>query len=313
MTRFDVVRRAILADFTFAQNSSWIAVAVLVPTVLRYLLGPSVNPVPFVTYFPAVMFVAVCLGWRWAAIATLLSAVAVNRLFLTHPWLKQPGFPEIAILGFFCLSCSVMIFIGDTLRRTVREADLLLHERDLLSGELYHRVQNMLSVMGAMIQMGQATEVEEFRADLQGRVQALSKANRLLREGSTQSDTVGQLIQDAVAAFNRDNSISASGPPRTLAANLGYQLIIILHELCTNALKHGALSVPQGRVHISWNGHKAPFRMEWRESNGPQVTPPTRRGLGSKLLSGQRGFSVDVNYESCGVVCFVTLVNDGVS
>lgn len=313
MTRFEVVRRAILADFTFAQNAFGAAMAVLVPTLLRFLLGPSLNPVPFVTYFPAVMFAAVCLGWRWATIATLLSAIVVNRLFLTQPWLKNPGPPDIAILAFFSLSCSVMIFIGDTLRRSVREADQLLKERDLLSGELYHRVQNMLGVMGAMVQMGQATEIEAFRTDLQGRIQALSKANRILREGLAASDKVDELIDDAVAPFNQDNAIRFSGPPRTLAPKTGYQLILILHELCTNALKHGALSQAQGRVHISWNDEDCPFQLEWRENGGPPVSPPTRKGLGSRLLSGQRDFSVNVFYEPCGVVCSVALADGSTS
>lgn len=100
------------------------------------------------------------------------------------------------------------------------------------------------------------------------------------------------------------------GPFRTLPANASYQLVLILHELCTNALKHGALSVPQGRVRISWSPEPYPFRLEWREIGGPPVSPPSRKGLGSRLFAGQHVFAVEIKYEPQGVVGSAILIEN---
>lgn len=307
MARFEVVRRLILAELTGFQKAVGTVVAIAVPTALRMALGQSANPVPFVTYFPAIMFTAIVLGWRWAAIATMASAVIVNCVFLAQPWLKNPAASDMAILIFFALSCSVLICIGDVLRRTVRELERLSRERDAISGELHHRVQNLLSVMSAMVQMTRAVEIDEFRDDLMGRIRALSKANRFLHDGAAAGGDVPGLIAEAVAPFSRDGSMLVEGPSLTLPPKISYQLVLIMHEFCTNAVKHGALSVSQGQVHVSWTGEHEPFRLEWREIGGPPVSPPTRKGLGSRLLSGQSAFAVDLRFEEGGVVGLVTL------
>lgn len=305
MTRFEIVRRVILADLTKFQKAFGTAIAIAAPTALRFALGHSANPVPFVTYFPAVMFASIFLGWRWAAIATMISAAIVNRVFLTQPWLRDAGPPDVAILIFFGLSCAVLIFMGDTLRRAVRDTERIARERDMLSAELYHRVQNVLSVITAMVQMGKATEIAEFREDLTGRIQALSKANRILKGGLASTDKVDELIEQVVAPFSRDGAMFLHGPSRTLPSKASYQLVLILHELCTNAVKHGALSVPQGQVHVSWTGEPDAFRLEWRETGGPPVSPPTRKGIGSRLLAGQTAFAVEVTYEPGGILASI--------
>ena len=126
--------------------------------------------------------------------------------------------------------------------------------------------------------------------------------------GGLASGTVADLIGQAVAPFRHDDAMSVEGPFRTLPPGAGYQLILLLHELCTNALKHGALSVPEGRVHISWTGEPHPFRLEWRETGGPPVVPPAHKGLGSRLFAGQSAFAVEVKYEVGGVVGSALLV-----
>ncbi|HKT84706.1 MAG TPA: sensor histidine kinase [Novosphingobium sp.] len=308
MTRFEAVRGAILSNITGPQKVFWTSVVIAAPTALRLLLGHSANPVPFVTYFPAIMLAAVFLGWRWAAIATVASALIVNRLFLSRPWLENPSQSEITILFFFCASCAVLILIGDTLRRAVRETERLSRERDVLNGELYHRVQNVLSVVTALVGMAKANDVAQFREDLLGRILALSKANRVLKDGTSTGRSVEELIAQAVAPFRRDCSMALAGPPRTLPVDACYQLVLILHELCTNALKHGALRVETGRVHVNWTAEPHPFRLDWREAGGPPVAPPKRKGLGSKLFAGQHMFAVEVRYEPAGVTAAATLI-----
>ena len=88
--------------------------------------------------------------------------------------------------------------------------------------------------------------------------------------------------------------------------------MLALHELATNAVKYGALSVPQGRVDLSWRVLPSPpsdtILMRWAEANGPPVSAPTRRGLGTRLLARQSGLEdVAVHFNPEGLVCEITV------
>lgn len=100
VTRLDFVRRAILADLTPGQKLFATAAVIAVPTGLRAALGDSADPVPFVTYFPAILIAAVFLGWRWAVGATLVAVAIVYWLFLSALWLQQAQSGEPAIFVF---------------------------------------------------------------------------------------------------------------------------------------------------------------------------------------------------------------------
>jgi two-component sensor histidine kinase len=307
----DSLRKVVLSDLALGTNILATVAAVLVPTALRWLFGHNINPVPFVTYFPVVLLAAVLLGWRWAAIATIASAIIVNRLFLAKPWLEGAHPPEIAVFVFFVLSCSFLIFMGDALRRTVRQLDRHAREREVLLHEMYHRVQNTCSVIQAMIRMAGSTDLDQYRRELLDRVQALSEANRILQAEAESDTSVRQLIEQAIAPFSGDDRFLIEGPDRALPPNAGRQLLLILHELCTNALKHGALSLPQGRVAILWTNGQEPLRVEWRESGGPPVEPPSRIGLGTRLMKAQGAFAATTTYEPQGVVCTLELAPPG--
>lgn len=310
MTRFDRVKAVILSDVSLTQNIAATMAAVVVPTAARWALGPSADPVPFVTYFPFVLLVAVFLGWKWAAAATVVSAILVSRVFLTSPWFGGAEPPELAVFAYFVLSCAVLILIGDTLRRTVRQMDRLSRERERLSDEMYHRVQNTFAVVDGLVRMSAASDLAQFRADLLGRIQALAAANRVLREGADGGSPVRELIQRTTAPFGCGEAFTLQGPDHVLPAETAHQLLLLLHELCTNALKHGALSAPEGRVSISWTDGGKAFSLEWREAGGPAVKPPSRKGLGSKLLATQRVFRVEIAYEPGGVIGRLSLLSE---
>jgi two-component sensor histidine kinase len=294
-----------LADLSWMQKISVTALTVGASTGLRIILGASANPVPFVTYFPAILLIAAFLGWRWAAIATVMSAGIVSQVFLARPWLDDPSSSDLAILAFFCLSCSVLVLTGDTLRRAVRHMDELLRERDMFHQEMRHRIQNTITVVTAMVRLSKAVDVSQFREDLLGRLLALSQSNRVLEAGSSEGTAVPTLIRQAVAPFAHNDAITMDGPPIHLPARAGQHLLLIVHELCTNALKHGALSRSDGSVQIVWSD--TPFFLEWQEAGGPLVSPPSHAGLGSRLFASQSVFSVDVRYEREGVRCLVHL------
>jgi hypothetical protein len=135
-----------LAPHSLAGSLGWTAVAVAVPTLLRLAIDGGRSGIPFITYFPAIVLVALFLGWRCGVLAALASAAAARLLFMQgEPRLVET--PEgVAIIGLFVLSCALLISIGETLRRTFAELQAGSSREELLNEELRHRMKDMIAV-----------------------------------------------------------------------------------------------------------------------------------------------------------------------
>jgi two-component sensor histidine kinase len=142
---------------------------------------------------------------------------------------------------------------------------------------------------------------------------ALAQANDLLTgERGAGVSLQGAIEQSVRPHCSREDRLSLSGPSVSLSPKTALSLSLAMHELATNALKHGAWSADQGLVVISWRtylpekGRERLF-IEWRESGGPAVEAPTRRGFGSRLiergLSAEMGGEVHMLFEPGGLVC----------
>lgn len=322
MTRIEAVRRAILLDLSPWQRLAGIALAIALPAALRWLLGPLGSAVPFAPFFPFVLLAAVFMGWRAALAVCIAATVVVEWMFLaTSLSLFDPHRLTLALL--IVVANLALIAVGDTLRCTVRQLDALAREQDIVAREMYHRVQNALGVVQALIGVSHAgDDPERFRQDLLGRVQALANANRLLdsppREaGASRARAVvegrqvtdgrmglDQLIHTAIAQFHKDEAFRIEGPRILLERAPAYHLLLVLHELCTNALKHGALSDPRGSVSICWDADGV---LLWHESDGPPVVPPRRKGLGSRMFAVQQHWTLDRDFAPGGLSCRIAL------
>ena len=156
--------------------------------------------------------------------------------------------------------------------------------------ELSHRTKNVLAVVLAMVrQIGKQTaSFEQFEERFSGCIKALAFCHDLLVESDWQGADLRSLIALQVAPFGGldDKKIVATGPAITLSPQATQLIGLALHELATNAAKHGALTVPAGTVTIEWQRANAngATRLSWREQNGPRVKPPTRRGFGHTVL-----------------------------
>ena len=119
----------------------------------------------------------------------------------------------------------------------------------------------------------------------------------------------GARIRDVLSAELRPygaSRISIGGPDCLLSPKLALTMALLAHELATNAAKYGALSNAFGKLSIAWSLSNEQLNLEWRESNGPIVTPPTHRGFGVRLLSramDQFGGVVETTFEPTGLVC----------
>jgi PAS domain S-box-containing protein len=160
----------------------------------------------------------------------------------------------------------------------------------LLTEELNHRVKNTLATVQAIASQSlrRSRAAGDFVESFAGRVQALARAHDLLTQTQLRGAEVTELVREQVLLGGADDRrIASSGPMAMLDAQSTIHLALVLHELATNARKHGALSVPQGRLSVSWqvrtNGGRN-LLLEWKESGGPKVSAPKRRGFGTTLI-----------------------------
>ena len=187
----------------------------------------------------------------------------------------------------------------------------------VLIGELHHRVKNMLSIASAIASQSLrgATSTKAAEATIASRLAALGISHDLLIRESFTGAGCRTLIENAILAFQTEGlkQFTITGDNIAISSGPAVALSMVIHELCTNALKYGALSVPGGRVSIVWSvddvGHR--FNLEWRESSGPKVVAPSKKSFGSRFieqaLPGQLQGEARLIFEPAGLVCDVNI------
>jgi PAS domain S-box-containing protein len=181
--------------------------------------------------------------------------------------------------------------------------------------ELSHRTKNMLAVVQGLTRMiaRRSDNIEEFEARLRGSIQALAYSHDLLVQHDWQGATLDELIRIQLAPFGGLDTgrVAMHGPEIYLRPQAMQSLGLILHELATNATKHGALSGKVGMVRIDWLRQPGSgVELRWTESGGPSVTPPRRMGFGQVVFE-RIGASLDGEVKSDfrpgGLACSVTM------
>jgi two-component sensor histidine kinase len=193
-------------------------------------------------------------------------------------------------------------------------------QRILLLNELNHRVKNTLATVQSIAEQTlRAGGVElTVRDNLSRRLQALSQAHDLLVTENWAGAELRAIVETALAPHLHEElrHISFDGPPVRVSPQQAVSISLALHELATNALKHGALSRPEGTVSVNWNtaidgeGRRY-MSLLWTEKGGPTVVEPTRKGFGARLIA--RTFGPDsggasrVDYRPEGLTCVIDL------
>lgn len=193
--------------------------------------------------------------------------------------------------------------------------------QSLLVRELHHRVKNNLATVLALANLSgrNAASVQDYQEKLRARIQSLARSHSLLNENAFRAGFLRTLLQDELEPYaqgDRDR-IHIEGPDVDLPPEASLALGMAAHELATNAGKYGALSSERGRVDVLWTvreegqgeHHRTRLRIEWRESGGPPVTPPSRKGFGSRLLESVIGEQlkgrVELRYDPDGLVAII--------
>jgi PAS domain S-box-containing protein len=211
--------------------------------------------------------------------------------------------------------------------RDLTEARLASEHQQLLIHELNHRVKNTLATVQAFTtqSLRTATSLHDAQEAITARLIALAKAHDVLTAEKWESADLSSIVDDALCLHNADRKrCCRQGDAVRVVPRTALALSMMLHELATNATKYGALSNEAGAVSVSWaktdtarliDEARPCLTLCWQEQDGPPVTPPTRRGFGSRMiergLAAELGGGVQILFEPAGVVCTVGIPLEG--
>jgi two-component sensor histidine kinase len=229
-----------------------------------------------------------------------------------YRWARSRAFPRHGENG------DILLWYGST--EDIHERKMAEELQRLLIIELNHRVKNTLATVQAIAfqTLKGDTRLTEARTQFEARLLALSQAHNLLTERSWEGAPLHRVIMDAMEHLAADQDrFTISGDPIWLAPRATLAFSLAFHELATNAIKYGALSVERGFISISWSvGSDNMLRLEWKESGGPPVIKPKRRGFGSRLI--EKGLGPDLHgkaelhFEADGLGCTIEALLDAI-
>lgn len=205
----------------------------------------------------------------------------------------------------------LLLTIVDATERRRKEDD-----KEILVGELHHRVKNLLSVTRALASQTKTTgrTAEEYRDAFLARFDALGQALEV--SGKENTTELPQLIRVLLEPYmGASGAVTiGEGPVVPLSSTQAVALGMIVHELASNALNYGALSVPDGHVSVEWgisedNVSLPKITLLWKESDGPEVVPPMASGFGTRLIQfvAQRDLDASLEHSFDPTGCVVTL------
>jgi PAS domain S-box-containing protein len=212
-------------------------------------------------------------------------------------------------ISIFPSGSGLSIYFRDITER--KEAE---RRQKLLVNELNHRVKNSLTIVQALVRqtLGASESLPVAQEALTARLMALAAAHDVItREDWTGAELAEVVNRSVVSQLDRPERLHAKGPSVMLSPKSALSFSLAFHELVTNAIKYGALVTDGGRIDLSWwlEGpvEARRLRLCWRESGGPEVKAPSRKGFGSRLiergLAAEIGGAVKLTFEPAGVVC----------
>jgi PAS domain S-box-containing protein len=197
-----------------------------------------------------------------------------------------------------------------TERKRAEERQILLAE------EVDHRARNVVAVVQSIMRLTRADTIDDYIGALDGRIGALSNAHRLLASSRWEGADLNRLVDEEFAPYRAGGKerVCVRGPVVVLPPATAQTIALALHELATNAAKYGALSREAGHVDLTWRLSDGRLELSWKESNGPQIVPPSRRGYGSRaIVAGierQLGGIVKFDWQTDGLSCTLSVPHD---
>jgi two-component sensor histidine kinase len=272
---------------------------------LDVAVGPGVSP--FVVYAPAVLISALAAGRPSGVLALAYGGVLAWWLFLPPYFSFALDDPAQGVnLALYVVSSGLMVWLADTCRRAFHAIAEEQGMGTLLLCELRHRMKNTFAVIQATVSQSLRASPEEARK-INGRISAVLASDELVAGGGLYRTDLRSILTSELEPYGSDR-FELHGDPVTLAPDHARALALVVHELATNAAKYGALSVPEGRLQVSWSATPERVQVTWSECGGPPVPDPAKRGFGSsfteRLLAGVGGI-IAREFQPAGLVCTI--------
>lgn len=191
-------------------------------------------------------------------------------------WCTGTAAPSVDATGRVVRISGVTIDVTDR-----KEAE---ERQNLLAREVDHRARNALAVIQSIIRLTRAKSVDDYVAAIEGRIKALARAHTLLSDSRWNGADLATLVGEELAPYRTGEKIIIEGPDISLEPSTAQGLALALHELATNAAKHGALSSEMGRIGLSWQLQPDALVLNWTESGGPPIGPPAARSFGLRVI-----------------------------
>jgi PAS domain S-box-containing protein len=189
----------------------------------------------------------------------------------------------------------------------------------MLIDELNHRVKNTLATVQSIVVQAvrNSSDPQVVRESIETRIAAMSRSHDLLGREKWEGTGLRDLVREALAPFSvtegRAERFTIDGKNVRLLPKATLALGIAFNELATNAVKYGAFSNEAGTISIKWSlegkGDDRRLCLHWREKDGPPVSPPSRKGFGTRVieqgLAHELDGKIELNYEPAGIVCII--------
>lgn len=267
----------------------------------------------FTFLFPGI-FVAGLFGGTWSAITTAL----LGGFMMAYIWIPPKLSIALTAEGIFRMVlfwalAAMIIFLTSFVHVVLDQLATTEARAKTVASEMKHRVQNSLALVQAIVRqtLRNSTDVAEAQKLLSERLAALARAHDLIEDHLTGKDIgVENLVCRALEPFDMQQFAITGSSSLIVPQDYALSLMLLIHELATNAVKYGALSNSAGRVEISWVEEPAKHKvvLNWKERFGPPVDHPSRVGFGSRLLRAafaREGADASIRFEPDGVRCTV--------
>jgi two-component sensor histidine kinase len=260
--------------------------------------------VHYLTYYPAVLLATLVGGTGSGAFAAIVGGVIGCWGFALSqfPLLPLPFDRDIRFVSY--LSLALLFVWGASYYQRFKSVQDQERLRKLAVDELGHRLKNKIAMIQSIISY-QLRELPELRNEIINRLVALSRTDDLIMAMEGQGARVDDILSSELAPYGLSRT-SMHGVDFSLPPRLAWMMALMVHELATNAAKYGALSTAEGKLTVRWSVEDRTLKLEWRESGGPLIASPTRRGFGLRLLSqglDQFAGAVETTFEKTGLIC----------
>jgi two-component sensor histidine kinase len=275
-------------------------------------------------YFPAILVITLFAGWEFAVAAVATSALLIwtlaNRQLPLVPLaiFVLAGLLEVLLAGFLRELLREAWRAERSLQKLTEEQEREAGAREMVLGEARHRLKNLMTIIEALAKFsgtrpGENPQIDAFLDRFIGRLRALGSASDLVLKFGPGVLEANSVVNAVLEPFTSESPqrLRVEGPQLQLSEHFGGALAMAVHELATNALKYGALSVPGGSVTFRWsatqsdNGERVEF--VWEEVGGPPPQRPQKDGYGHRMIRSvtarETDGDVQLDYLPEGLVC----------